>query len=370
MDQSKFIQKNLKFTGKIISTLDISLDGLTTLTECASGAYAYTPVTALLCGAKVIAFGKDTRYGSFEENKKNILEIISNIDPALVKNIQFTNSKNDIDAAAIDICTNSGMLRPIGSELIKCFKKTCVLPLMWGTWEFRKSDLDISACQQYNIPVIGTNEYYKPTDFTIIEALLGLKILFDMNVAVGSCRIVLIGGKIPADQIAHLYERIGIDFIWFSPTGKERPKNCHPYSELKKIKDLEYVDAFICAEHSDPILIAGKDGLITFKEIHAAHPLAIWGHIVGNVDTEELKTSGLSYYPETILGFGYQTYGTENLGFEPVIQLNACGLKVGEIAAKERLEGRTIEQTIKKTVDHGIGQDFEGGFLQFKPKKN
>jgi hypothetical protein len=367
MNKNKFIQKNLNFASKIIERLDLKLNGLNVLTECASGAYAYTAVIALMSGAKVKAFGKDTRFGTYEDNKANTIKILSALDPSLKKNIEFVSSKNEIDVSNIDICTNSGMLRPIDAQLIQKFRSTTVLPLMWGTWEFRDNDLDIKSCQKNNIAVIGTNEYYKPTDFTIIEALLGLKILFDMNIAVGSCRVVLIGGKIPANQIAELYEKMGIDFVWFSPTGKERKHNCYPYSELKKIKELKYIDAFVCAEHTDPFLIAGKKGGITFEEIHQTHPFASWGHIVGNVNIEELKASGLTYYPETILGFGYQTYGTENLGYEPVIQLNTCGLKVGELAAKARLTGKTVEETIKQTIDHGIGQDFEGGFLQFKP---
>jgi hypothetical protein len=363
------IKRNLSFSNRVISELSISLKDLTVLTECASGPYAYTPVLALMCGATVIAAGRDTRFGTFEQNKESICEIISLVNPALKDKIQFVSTVEDIDFGRVDILTNSGMLRPIKRSMIMKLKPSCVIPLMWETWEFRDSDLDIRACQENNIPVIGTNEYYTPTDMTLTIGLFGLKMLFDMKVPVGNCRVILIGGKIPANQIAQLYEKIGIEFIWFSPTGSERQKNCYPYSELKKIKQLKYIDAFICAEHTDSFLIAGKNGGISFEEIYESHPLAWWGHIVGNIDFEELKTSGLSYYPEHIMPFGHQTYGTENIGFAPVIQLNACGLKVGELAARERLAGCSVDETIKKTVKHGIGQDFEGGFLQFKPKK-
>lgn len=370
MDNTLFIKRNIQFVNKIIETLNISLENLTILTECASGPFAYTPVVALLAGANVISLGRDTRYGTFEENKKNLEEIIFLINPALLKKIQIVNSKDQIDFGKIDILTNSGLIRPITKEIIEKLKSTCVLPLMWETWEFRESDLDIEACQKHNIPVIGTNEYFPATDMTLTIGLFGVKILFDMKIPVGNCRVVLLGGKIPANQIAELYESMGIDFIWFSPTGTEREKNCFPFSELQKIKQLKHIDAFVCAEHTDPYLIAGSNGGITFKEIFESHPLAWWGHIVGNVNAEELKNCGLSYFPEIIMPFGHQTYGTENLGFAPVIQLNACGLKVGEIAVKERLNGSSIEETINKTTEYGIGQDFEGGFLQFEPQKD
>ena len=365
-----FIKRNLNFARKIIDTLQISLQNLTVLTECANGPYAYTSIIAILSGANVIVYGRDTGYGTFEENKNELEKIIISIDSLLLKNIQFVNSKDKIDYNKVDILTNSGLLRPITKEMINSLKSTCVIPLMWETWEFRESDLDIKACQNKNIPVIGTNEYFPPTDMTLTIGLFGVKILFDMKVPVGNCKIVLIGGKIPAMQIAQLYEKMGIDFVWFSPTGKERDNNCFPYSNLRKIKELKYIDAFVCAEHSDPFLIAGENGGITFKEIYESHPYASWGHVVGNIDAEELKKSGLAFFPQTIMPFGHQTYGTENIGYEPVIQLNACGLKVGEIAVKERLKGKSIEETIKKTTEYGIGQDFEGGFLQFKPQKD
>ncbi len=59
------------------------------------------------------------------------------------------------------------------------------------------------------------------------------------------------------------------------------------------------------------------------------------------------------------------SYETMNLGYRPVIELAAAGLRVGEIAARARIKGETIEQTIKRTVDYGIGQDFNGGFLNY-----
>jgi hypothetical protein len=369
MDKKFFIRRNVNFAKKIADKLQLSLDGLTVLTECANGPYAYTSIVAALSGAEVIAYGKDTRFGTFETTKREIEEIINLTHPELAHQIKFVNSNENLDLNNIDILTNSGMLRPITNETISQLKSTCVIPLMWETWEFRSTDLDLKACQERGIPVIGTNEYFPLTDMTLTIGLFGVKILFDMKIPVGNCNVVLIGGNIPARHIAQLYDGMGLNFTWFSPTGKERQNNCFPYSQLSKVKELKNIDAFVCAEHSDPFLIAGADGGISFKEIFEAHPFSTWGHIVGNIDESELRTSGLSFFPEAIMPFGHQTYGTENIGSEPVIQLNACGLKVGELAAKARLNGASVEETIKKAVTYGIGQDFEGGFFNFIPKK-
>jgi hypothetical protein len=60
------------------------------------------------------------------------------------------------------------------------------------------------------------------------------------------------------------------------------------------------------------------------------------------------------------------SYLPDVLGPTPILVLNAAGLKVGEIASKERLLGKSVEEAIKSTIDYGIGQDFEGGFFNFK----
>jgi hypothetical protein len=80
-----------------------------------------------------------------------------------------------------------------------------------------------------------------------------------------------------------------------------------------------------------------------------------------------LKNSGLRYYPEKILPFGYMSYATENIGVKPVLELSAMGLKVGEIAARKRLAGATVGEAIDATIKGGIGMDFPGGFMQFEP---
>ena len=59
------------------------------------------------------------------------------------------------------------------------------------------------------------------------------------------------------------------------------------------------------------------------------------------------------------------SYETINIGFRPVLELATAGLKVGEIASNERISGASIEKAIQKTIDYGIGQDFQGGFLNY-----
>ena len=103
-----------------------------------------------------------------------------------------------------------------------------------------------------------------------------------------------------------------------------------------------------------------------FDEISDFNPRCYIIHLRGNIDKEELRSSKLNYYPEYIADVGYMSFLPNNLGPTPVLTLNAAGLKVGEIASYIRLSGGSIKDAIKATLDHGIGQDFNGGYLNYK----
>ncbi|MGL4597077.1 MAG: hypothetical protein ACRCYO_06100, partial [Bacteroidia bacterium] len=60
----------------LIQRLNLDLSGLTVLTECASGAYTYTAVMAAMAGADVIAVGRDSYYGKFDDNKKRLEDLL------------------------------------------------------------------------------------------------------------------------------------------------------------------------------------------------------------------------------------------------------------------------------------------------------
>ncbi len=56
----------------------------------------------------------------------------------------ITTIKDDVLAGA-DVVTNSGHLRPIDRSIISKLPQHCVLALMFETWEFRTSDIDVAA---------------------------------------------------------------------------------------------------------------------------------------------------------------------------------------------------------------------------------
>ena len=358
------IKNQINTVRVLIEKLKLNLEDLEVLTECASKGYAYTPIIAGLAGAKsVTAVGSDSSYGLFKDNVKNILQIAKNlsIDPSIFKFIEKENLIQN-DLFSFDIITNSGQLRPINSSIIKKLKKTAVIPLMWETWEFRSEDIDLINCQKEKIPIIGTNESFSEISMYGYNPLIVIKLLFDLGLEAYNNDIILLGGGKSGSAAYKGLKKLGFRISWYTKEGEDES---FKYSELENIYLNENIDAIINFEHSNREKIIGKGCVLNLEKLITHLPNIKYGHICGNVNQRELEISGINFLPKKILPFGYMSYETMNLGYRPVLELAAAGLKVGEIASRARISGASIEEAIKRTVDYGIGQDFNGGFLNY-----
>lgn len=357
--------KYFRVARSLVKNLDLDLTNLNILTECASNGYAFTPIISSLAGAKsILAVGSDSRYGKFEDNKSNIIKIFkkSGLD---CSNLIFIrrNELDKVDLSNIDIITNSGQLRPITESLITKLKRTAVIPLMWETWEFRKDDLNIVACQKKNIPVIGTNENFSEISMYGYNPLIVIKLLFDLGLEGYNNNIVLLGGGKSGNAAYQGLNKLGFKISWFTSSGE---KDSYKYEELKKIYNCEHIDAIINFEHENQNIIIGKKSILDLKKLKTHFPFISYGHIAGSVIQSELIKYKINYLPQEILPFGYMSYETINLGYRPALELAAAGLKVGEIAARARINGESAELAIKRTIEYGIGQDFKGGFFNYR----
>lgn len=114
-----------------VDRLKINLQGMTLVTEYANGIYACTPVIALLAGAeKVVAFGRDSRFGSFEEAEATVSQLTTALSLDN-KPLKTTNDLADLEESFQDasIVTNSGHLGPFDLNKISKMKPGCVVPL-------------------------------------------------------------------------------------------------------------------------------------------------------------------------------------------------------------------------------------------------
>ena len=363
MDKFK---REIHLAKKLIKNFQLDLKGLTIITECASNSYLFTPLSVCLAGGKAICVGKDSKYGSFTENKK---ELVYLMEKNHISSSQYEIHEDEIPIelySKADIVCNSGFVRKINKKQIDRFKYNTIIPLMWETWEYRKDDIDFETCQQKDIPVIGTNESFHKINMFDYNFYIVLKLMFELKIEINNSKIVLLGGHKTGESIAKRFLDLDIDFEWFKEESSTDSKfKSYGYHQLEKILDFEEVDVILCCEHSSQNELLGKNSDLNFNQIYKKHPNIAFGHVCGNIDFQELKSSNIPYYPKLIKPFGYMSYQAFDLGPRPVIELNIAGLKVGEIATKAKLRSLSSEEAINETIKHGIGQDFKGGFFNF-----
>lgn len=339
-----------------VRDLELDLAGLVVFTEAASGPYLETPVLAALAGAEhVYAVTADSVFATKEEVARATEEAARRRGVAQQVEVIFDRAPREI--AASDIVTNSGFVRPIDREFIAAMKPTAVVPLMWETWEFRAADLDLGACRANGIAVLGTDEAAGSLDLYGYSGFLALKLLFELRLEGHKTRVVLLGtGATLARPIWRCLTSLGLSVEWF---GENEPES-RPYCDLGGFVAAHGadVDAYIVAEHVVATRLLGRDGLVEYGAIRCANPAAAIGIISGDVDREGIASSGLHYIPERLRPRGYMSYPTWELGPRPVLELYAAGLKVGEVLARARLRGLSVEAAEAYALAHSPAMTF------------
>jgi len=326
-------------------------------TEVATGAYLYTPIMAALAGARsVYAVTADSRYGTKEEIRKQVLETA--FQWGVSEKIKVLFNKTAEYVSESDIITNSGFVRPIDREMISWMKSTAVIPLMWETWEFRDNDLDLPTCEERGILVMGTDESQPPHSMYPYAGYLAIKLLFELGLEGYKTKSLLLGGGTGLGRsIYSHFKQLDMQISWFADSGVES----RPFSELRgyfSLKGANY-DVLILAEHRNQLCLLGKEGLLTYEQLEQTNPALCIGIIAGNLDMEGLKNSGLKFFPRVLRPFGYMSYQAYHLGPLPVLELYAAGLKVGETMARARLRGLTVEKARQFALVRSPAMDFE-----------
>jgi NH3-dependent NAD+ synthetase len=342
-----------------IKNFNLDLTNLVVITECASGFYAYNTFVPILATAKkVIAVSKTTSYGTFEENKKNIGSLAKklNID---ISNLEVVEKIEEYHLKEADIITNSGLVRPITAEMMTQMKNTAVIPLMWETWEFRESDLDLESAVKNDILVLGTKETSKEIDMRGYAGVLGLAVLVYLNLEVYKTKVVLFGNEVLGNAIAETFEKNNVEYLWFvnSPINE----NQKSYKELGNYKNIiKSYDVVLFAEHSYRDEILTKEHGLTLQDLNHLNEEIKIGLIAGNINQEELINSSLEYFPKKIMPAGYMSFQPYHMGAKPVIELFSAGLKIGEQMARCRLNGMSLEDTINFMTTKSFAMDFVG----------
>jgi len=188
------IEFHINTINKEIQKQNLDLSNLTIITEAASGPFLYTPIIAAIANAKAVySISKNSKYGLFEDIKNKISEIqqIAGIE----SNQIIVTDRHEAPFESADIITNLGFVRPLDRNIIKRLKKTAVIPLMFESWEYRERDIDLKACRDYDIPVLGTNEDHPSIDLFRYSGLLAIKLLIESNIDFFSRKINIISNN-------------------------------------------------------------------------------------------------------------------------------------------------------------------------------
>ena len=313
-----------------IERCQLDLSDCSVLTEAASGAYQVTPVIAAMAGAApVFAVTHTTSYGCFEEIAHRTLALARLAGVA--DRIEVISDVSREVIAEADIITNSGHVRPIDQQMISAIKETAVIALMYEVWEYRASDLDLSACRARGIRVVGTNERHPAVEVFSFLGPMAVKLLLDAGIAVYLSRVLLV-----CDNPFSNFINVGLQ-----ATGA-------------KVDCVERLSQAAAHCSYDAILVARTPGIEPaldaddLRQVADSWPGAVIAIFWGDLDRAILDSAGLSYWPKAAPAAGHMGILPSGIGPEPIVRLQSGSLKAAEAQLRH---GASPEHP-----DHTFGQ--------------
>jgi hypothetical protein len=291
----------------------LDLTGQVVLTEAASGAYVVTPLLAACAGAeRVYAMTRSTAYGSVAAISAETLALAELAGVA--DRIEIVTGRSAAIVGRADIVTNSGHVRPIDAEMIGWMKPSAVISLMYEGWEFRPGDVDVDACFGRGIQIGATDERHPDVDVFSFLGVMAVKLLLEAQVAVYRSSILLLCDNPFSGFIARVLRRVGAT-VDIAARVSEAPRD-HQY------------DAILVSltPRATPVVTAADA-----QRIAREWPGAVVAQFWGDLDRAALAAANVPIHPEKAPGAGHMGILPSAVGPEPVIRLQAGGLKVGEL---------------------------------------
>jgi hypothetical protein len=334
----------LRLIGESIQHCKLDLSGSVVLTEAAAAAYVVTPVVAAMAGAsRVYAFTRTTRYGSAEEVTAQTEELAT--QAGVQDRLTIIVKKTPDVLAQADIVTNSGHLRPIDRWVVSCLKPTAVVPLMYESWEFRDTDVDAAACRDAGICLAGTNERHPGIDVFSYLGVMAVKLLLDAGVPVYRSRVLLLCDNSFTDYIQHGLANAGA--------------SVSRVAALEEARGEDAYDAIVVA------LSPSRERLLSHSEarrIAEAWKGAVVAQFWGDVDRDAFASRGIPLWPAESPLPGHMGVLPSAVGPDPVVRLQAGGLKVGELLWRARRAGHSPERAVQLAVDSGFADRCDVAF--------
>ena len=299
-----------------VAALRLDLSGLAVVTEAATGAYAATAVIAAVAGARsVVAIGRDTRrHGSFEDAAAELGALAS--AAGVADRIEVARDLAPATLADCDILTNSGHLRPITREIVERLPREAVIALMFEAWEFRSADLDLAACRARGVRVAAVNERHADVGVFPFLGPLAVRLLAEAGRQARGRRVAVL-----CDNPFRSFVRDGLLDAGASVEVFERPEEVTPAAWDVVLVAL---DPNHRPELGEPELAA----------LGRAAPGALLAQFWGDVDRAAAGRHFARIWPPIAPGQGHMAILLSALGSEPIVRLQAGGLRAAELVRR------------------------------------
>lgn len=294
----------------------LDLTGATVLTEAATGAYVVTPIIAALAGAdRVIAVTKATRFGSVDDVQTATTHLADLLGVADRIEIGDERPTEQVVRAA-DIVTNSGHVRPLDASLAGWMRPDAVVPLMFEAWEIDlgRDDVDLDALRAAGIRYAGTNERHPAVDVFSYLGPMAVKLLADSAISTYGATLLLL-----CDNPFMPYLRDGLQASGADVTLGDR-------FDVDLVHDR--LDAVVVALQPDADPVLPRSAVAAIAERASG---AVIAQFWGDVPREWCDEHGVPCVPATDPGQGHMGVLPSAVGPEPIVRLQAGGLKVGEL---------------------------------------
>jgi hypothetical protein len=305
----------LALCAEAVQRIGLDLTGRIVVTEAATGAYAVTPLLAAMAGAaEVRALSRDSRYGTARDAES----VITRLAGRAGVTVRFARSKNAALFEGADVVTNSGHLRPIDAETVSWLRPGSAVSLMYEPWELRPGDVDLEACHARGVQAAGPNEHHPDIGVFAYSGVMAVKQLLDAGVPVLGSRILLLCDNVFAKDISQGLTALGGQVT--VAEGLDDP----PPGRL---------DAVLVALAPRPTSVLGVNDL---RQLSREYSGAVLVQFWGDLDRAEADHLKIAVWPPNAPEAGHMGILPSAVGADPIVALQAGGLKVGELLTAGR----------------------------------
>jgi hypothetical protein len=331
----------LRLIEAAIARHDLNLRGLTVLTEAAVGYQRVTPVLAALAGADAVyAVGRDTASAARRDAEQQTAFLAR--AAAVIDRVHLVSTRLQAPLAGVDIITSLPGVRPIDESVLRSLPTTAVVTLMAAATAWQPGDVDVAACRRMGIAVAGVDE--DGLDLYRYAPLPTLAMLLQLGVGIVGTTLLVAGDGLVLAKVVRALSALGARVLVAAAESTGRLSLCGGEKIGDSLADvsgqgrLAECDALLLYAADPTHIFIGAGGEVTARELAQQAPHLAIVCSSGLCDRRSLSEAGLRHLPAGP-DLTAATALPGDLTPEPVIELHAAGLKVGQALAHARRRG-------------------------------